>query len=72
MIGCEKDVRPLFRQVDREEMDFVFDLWDHAAVQANAGRILERLEDRTMPCDGEWSDENIQLFRTWIEQGCGP
>jgi hypothetical protein len=72
MIGFELDIRPLFREVDREEMDFVFDLWDHAEVKANAERILERLEDRTMPCDGEWSDENIQLFRAWINQGCGP
>jgi hypothetical protein len=70
MIGFEKDIRPLFRDIDRDEMDFVFDLWAYADVKANADRILERLEDRTMPCDGEWSEENIQLFRTWINHGC--
>lgn len=72
MLGFEKDIKPLFRASDRQEMEFVFDLWSHEDVRANAERILERLEDRTMPCDAEWDEENIKLFRAWIEHGCNP
>jgi hypothetical protein len=71
-LGFEADIRPLFRESDRLEMDFVFDLWSHDDVTANAERILERLEDRTMPCDAPWPDERIRLFRAWIDGGCAP
>jgi hypothetical protein len=71
-LGFDEDIRPLFRESDRLEMDFVFDLWSHDDVTANADRILERLEDGTMPCDAPWPDERIQLFRAWIDGGCAP
>jgi hypothetical protein len=69
-LGFDKDIRPLFRESDRLEMDFVFDLWSHDEVTANAERILERLDDGTMPCDAPWPDERIQLFRAWVAAGC--
>ena len=72
MLGFEKDIKPLFRSSDRLEMEFVFDLWSHQDVRANAERILERLEDRTMPCDAPWDDPKIQRFRAWIDHGCRP
>ena len=31
--------------------------------------ILERLEEGTMPCDGEWPEEQIAQFRHWVEAG---
>jgi hypothetical protein len=65
-------INPLFRKLDRDEIGFVFDLWAHQDVKANAEAILERLEDRSMPCDAPWEDERIQLFRAWIEDGCLP
>ena len=68
----DRDIRPLFREVDRDEMEFVFDLWAYQDVRANAEGILERLEDRTMPCDSPWDDGRIQLFRAWIEDGLLP
>lgn len=64
-----RDIQPLFREDDREAMDFVFDLWDYNDVRANAQLILDRLEDGTMPCDEPWTDEKITLFRRWIEAG---
>jgi hypothetical protein len=70
--GFERDIKPLFRASDRLEMEFVFDLWSHEDVSANADRILERLEDRTMPCDAAWDEERIDRFRAWIDQGCKP
>ncbi len=68
--GFEKDIKPLFREDDREAMEYAFDLWSYDDVKADAGLILERLEDQTMPCDAPWEEEKIQLFRGWIEHGC--
>ncbi len=65
----ERDIKPLFREDDKDAMDFVFDLWDYNDVRTHAESILERLEDGTMPCDGEWPPEQIELFRRWIEAG---
>ena len=65
----ERDIRPLFRDKDRERMEWAFDLWKFLDVKENAEQILERLEDGDMPCDGAWSPEQISLFKTWIEAG---
>jgi hypothetical protein len=62
-----RDIRPLFRESDRESMDFAFDLWDYQDVRAHAEEIQERLEEGTMPCDGEWPEEQITQFRRWVE-----
>lgn len=70
MPGFERDIKPLFRSSDRQEMEFVFDLWSYQDVRANAERIMERVEDRTMPCDAAWDEENINRFRAWIDHGC--
>lgn len=50
-------------------MVFAFDLWSYGDVRAHAENILQRLEDGTMPCDGEWPDERIARFRQWFEAG---
>jgi hypothetical protein len=67
--GFAQDIKPLFREDDKEAMDFIFDLWNYDDVRANAENILERLEDGSMPCDGEWPPNQIELFRRWIEAG---
>ncbi len=53
-------------------MDFAFDLWSYDDVKANAALILERVQDGTMPCDEAWSEDKIELFRTWIAEECPP
>lgn len=63
------DIQPLFRASDREAMRFAFDLWDYHDVCMYAEDILDRLTDGTMPCDGEWSEEQIALFNCWVEAG---
>jgi hypothetical protein len=65
----DDDIKPLFRDKDRERMEFAFDLWSHGDVKDNAETILERLEEGDMPCDGAWSDEQVALFKRWIEAG---
>jgi hypothetical protein len=65
----ERDIKPLFRDDDVESMEFAFDLRSYEEVTANAEDIYERLEDGSMPCDGEWPQERVQLFRDWIDTG---
>ena len=64
-----RDILPLFRESDRDSMEFAFDLWDYNDVCTNAQDILERLADGSMPCDGEWPEEQITQFQRWIEAG---
>ena len=66
------DVKPLFREEDRASMDFAFDLWSHDDVKTHAALILERVEDGTMPCDETWSEDKIEVLRSWIAEGCPP
>jgi CDGSH-type Zn-finger protein/truncated hemoglobin YjbI/ferredoxin len=68
-ISFEHHIRPLFRERDRKSMRFAFDLWSHADVRQNADGILARLNDGSMPCDGAWPDEAIDVFRRWTETG---
>lgn len=68
----ERDIRPLFREKDRQRMEWAFDLWRYEDVRDNADRILERLEQGDMPCDGAWDRERIDRFRAWMDQGMAP
>jgi hypothetical protein len=65
----ERDIRPLFREADREAMEFAFDLWDLEDVRANAHDILQAVEGGGMPCDGAWPPERVELLRRWVEAG---
>ncbi len=68
-LSFARDIQPLFREDDREAMMFAFDLWDYNDVCTHAQVTLERLEDGSMPCDEEWPEEKITLFRSWIDAG---
>ena len=68
-IGFERDIKPLFRESDRDAMEFAFDLWSHDDVRQHADAILEQLEDGSMPCDDAWPPERVELFRRWVEAG---
>jgi hypothetical protein len=69
LASFDADIRPLFRPEDVEEMSWAFDLSSYEDVKANAEAIYERLADGSMPCDGPWDDEQVQLFRGWIDAG---
>ena len=62
-------IKPLFRRRDRQSMSFAFDLWSHADVSKRAATILGRLQAGTMPCDGAWPKEKIDIFARWIDAG---
>jgi len=63
------DIKPLFRPGDREAMEFALDLWSYDDVSENADTILDRLQDGSMPCDGAWPAERVEVFERWIESG---
>jgi truncated hemoglobin YjbI len=68
-VGFEQHVKLMFREVDRRSMSFAFDLWSHDDVAEHADAILGRLEAGTMPCDGEWPREKVDVFRRWVSAG---
>ena len=65
----DEDIKPLFRERDRDSMRFAFDLSSLDDVSTHADAILERLEAGTMPCDGAWPAERIAVFRRWVDAG---
>jgi hypothetical protein len=70
-VSFERDVRPLFRERDRGAMIGVakFDLWKRDDVAEYSQDILKRLDDGSMPCDQAWPDEQVAIFRRWVEAG---
>jgi hypothetical protein len=68
-LGFEKDIKPLFRERDRGSMRRFFDLWAYGDVVANGQAIADRLADGSMPCDGAWPGEQVDLFRRWLGEG---
>jgi hypothetical protein len=68
-LSFEKNIKPLFREKDRQSMTFRFDLWSYDDVVSNSGRILARLQAGTMPCDGAWPPEQVDVFKRWVDSG---
>jgi hypothetical protein len=64
--GFERDIRPLFRRKDVEAMNQAFDLSSYQSVRDHADGIHQRLADGSMPCDGRWPADRVQLFRAWM------
>jgi hypothetical protein len=68
-ISFDTDIKPLFREKDRDSMRGSFDLWSYTDVQTQAAAIAARVKDGSMPCDGAWPPGQIALFERWIENG---
>jgi truncated hemoglobin YjbI len=68
-LSFESHIKPLFRPVDQKSMSLAFDLWSYDDVSSHAGPILARLDAGTMPCDGPWPAEKVDVFRRWVETG---
>jgi hypothetical protein len=68
-VSFERHLKPLFRSVDYESMAWAFDLSSYDEVKDHAAAILERLREGSMPCDGEWPEDQIELFQRWTETG---
>jgi hypothetical protein len=50
-------------------MKFAFDLASYVDVSTHADAILERVRNGTMPCDGAWPDERVDVLARWIAAG---
>ena len=68
-ISFDRDIKPLFRDGDRESMLSTFDLWSYDDVAGWSDAILTKLRDGSMPCDGVWPDERVALFEGWVAAG---
>lgn len=71
-MSFETDIKPMFREEDRDAMEFVFDLWNYEDVKENAELIYQRIDDGSMPCDSEWTPEQLATLRQWIDDDCQP
>jgi hypothetical protein len=71
-VSFAKDIRPLFREKDIEAMKKAFDLSDYDDVRSFADPILMKLRSGSMPCDGAWPPEQVDLFRRWVQGGRKP
>ena len=68
-LGFEADIKPLFREKDRDAMRRAFDLWSYEDVRSHASAIAHAVKAGTMPCDGPWPTEQIALFERWQADG---
>jgi hypothetical protein len=73
-VSFATDIRPLFRkEPDIETMKRMgLDLSSYDDVKARADGIYARLEDGSMPCDGSWPEEQVSLFKRWMDEGMAP
>ena len=53
-------------------MERAFDLWSFDDVRSHASDILERVKNGSMPCDGAWPPERVQVFQHWVDSGMEP
>lgn len=68
-LSFERDIKPLFREMDRQAMEGAFDLWDHGDVSEHAGPIYEAVAGGGMPCDAPWPPERVALLKRWVDLG---
>ena len=69
MVSFARDIRPLFREKDRDSMRSAFDLFDYADVAGHADAIVGALRSGKMPCDGAWPASQIEKLQRWIDLG---
>ena len=74
------DIRPLFTDRDVEGMRRAFNLASYEEVKSHASAIYDRIRGiggAVMPPppprgEGPWSQSRIDLFSSWIADGCPP
>jgi hypothetical protein len=73
--GFAHDIRPLFRDQDVTCMaprgvKLADATW--MCTTTNAHRVLNVLQAGVMPPDGRWSDDKLNLFKSWMDGGLQP
>jgi hypothetical protein len=76
MLSFERDIRPMFTQVDVDHMHAMIDLSNRDSVFENANAIYGTVSSGSMPppSSGEtaWTPEMCDKFKQWKEQGGPP
>jgi uncharacterized membrane protein len=67
----ENDIQPMFAQY-RDRMTWRLDLGKHADVSANADIIYDQISTGQMPPanQGSLRQDQIDLFKQWMDEGC--
>ncbi len=68
-LSFARDIRPLFRDKDRDSMLAAFDLFDYTDVVEHADAIVGSLSSGQMPCDGAWPAAQVEKLQQWIDMG---
>jgi hypothetical protein len=68
-VSFEEHVKPLFRERDHNSMRVAFDLWSYGDVSEHADAILGAVKTGSMPCDGAWPPEQVEVLERWIAGG---
>jgi hypothetical protein len=68
-LSFARDIRPMFREKDRDSMLKAFDLFDYADVAGHADAIAGALRSGKMPCDGAWPASAVDKLQQWIDAG---
>jgi hypothetical protein len=68
-VHFQADIKPLFREQDIQSMRLHFDLGSYEDVSEYSDRILDRLRRGSMPCDGAWPPEQVEVFDRWVRGG---
>ena len=68
-LSFERDIKPLFRDKDRDSMVSAFDLFDYDDVVENADAIVGALRGGQMPCDGAWPEAQVDKLQQWVDSG---
>jgi len=71
-VSFEADIKPLFREFDRNSMRKAFDLWNIDDVRAHQDAIVAHVADGSMPCDRPWPADHVALIRQWVSDGSRP
>jgi hypothetical protein len=68
-VSFASQIRPLFREKDRDAMSGRFDLWSYESVSDHADAISGAIHSGKMPCDGAWPQDQSGLFDRWVQGG---
>jgi hypothetical protein len=68
-LSFERDIKPLFRDNDRDSMLRAFDLFDYSDVAGHADAIVGAVRSGKMPCDGAWPASQVATLQRWIDAG---
>ena len=75
-LSFERDIRPMFTQIDVDHMSMFMDLSNRDSVYEHAQAIYETVASGSMPprSSGEavWTPQMCETFKRWKEQGGPP